>query len=97
MGALAFLVFAVLWLSTQDWFDLVPRRVRRRAAAVGGVVLLIACLAVPTAFKTGFTRFIGYATEKVTARVEHVLRDTLTPETVPSSPSDSGGFPADAG
>jgi 4-amino-4-deoxy-L-arabinose transferase-like glycosyltransferase len=29
LSLLAFAVFAALWLSTQDWFDLLPRRAMR--------------------------------------------------------------------
>lgn len=90
LGALAFLVFGVLWLSSQDWFDLLPRRAVRRIAAAGTIALFIAVYAAPTAFQAGFQRFVDHAAAKATKQVQDGLRevaDRTVGEPAPPEPA----------
>jgi len=77
LSLLAFAVFAALWLSTQDWFDLLPRRTTRAFAAGCTGLLAVTCYAAPSAFQAGFTRFVNGAAEAANQRIQNVLRDVL--------------------
>lgn len=92
LGAMAFLVFGALWLSTQPWFDLLPRRTTRRISAVALGVLLVTAYAAPNALQVGVSRWIDYATAKAVAKYEGFVRDAFDelgsrPPAVPAPPT----------
>lgn len=100
IGALAFAVFAVLWLSTQPWFDILPRRVTRRIGLVGVLILAGTAWLVPSAFQEGTQRYIDSVTSRVQSMymtfMEGVLDGigpTLSPSAVPVSPAPVPGAP----
>jgi hypothetical protein len=89
LSLLAFLVFAALWLSTQDWFDLLPRRATRAFAGGCTALLAVTCYAAPSAFQAGFTRFVNRAAEAANERIQNVLRDVFDATTPSPAPLPS--------
>jgi hypothetical protein len=97
LALLALGVFGVLWLFTQDWFDLLPRKVTRWHVAGGGaIVLAVACYAAPTAFQSGFERYVGHATEQLTERLRAVFDNLPTGVPASSSPAPTPASPSPA-
>ena len=100
LTTLAFLVFGVLWLAGQDWFDLLPRRISRGVAGAGAVLLAVTCYTAPSAFNAGFTRFVNgvaaAANEQTQALVSRVLHqmDAPQPPTPAPRPSRPSSAPA---
>jgi hypothetical protein len=84
-------VFSVFWLSSQDWFDVLPRRVRRRIGTVSVLVLLSTWAIVPSVFQEGLARFVTYAASQTQAKVQDILTDVYLslPPTPPPSPAIS--------
>jgi hypothetical protein len=91
LGLLAFLVFSVFWLSSQDWFDVLPRRITRRVGYAGVVILAVATYFAPTALQSGLQRWTGYAVaeaqEKYRKIVDGVVRSITESGPAPISPS----------
>lgn len=77
LAVLAFLVFGVLWLSGQAWFDLLPRRTTRRIGGAGLVILAFAAYAAPTAFQDGVQQLIDRAARQANERSQDILRAVL--------------------
>lgn len=90
VAVLAFLVFGVLWLSSQTWFDLLPPRVTRRIGGAGLVVLAVAAYAAPTAFQDGVQRFVDRAAKQANERMQDIFRsvfDDVLPQPPKISPA----------
>jgi hypothetical protein len=93
LGALALLVFGVFWLSTQPWFDLLPRRVTRRIGYGGLVILTGAAFLAPTALQAGLERWMDYATAKAQERytdfIDGAFDHLYTPQPPTPAPAPS--------
>jgi hypothetical protein len=88
VAVLASLVFGVLWLSSQTWFDLLPRRATRGIGIAGLVVLAAVAYAAPTAFQDGVQRFVDRAAKQANERVQDMLRSAFD-DVVPQPPEVS--------
>jgi hypothetical protein len=94
-GLLTFAVFGLLWVASQDWFDLLPRRVARRVSGGAFVVLVGTCWLAPSAFQSGFHRFTDYLSSKIAAQLQDAFRrvvdmPTSTPPASPVSTPQTG-------
>lgn len=92
LSLLAFLVFGVLWLSSQSWFDILPRRVTRRIGYAGLAVLAGTVYFAPSAFQSGVERWIDYAVDRVQEKYADVMTawlDDIGPKSPEPSPVPS--------
>lgn len=90
LATLAFGVFGVFWLSSQPWFDVLPRGMTRRIGYIGLAILLVALYAAPHAFQAGLTRFAEHAAAKAQRTYESFMGDVLdrlVPADLGASPS----------
>ena len=90
LGFLGAVVFGLLWLAHQDWFDFLPRSVTRTATKATAAVLVVTCLFAPSAFRAGFLRFTDYLATSIAHRMQQVFdRIGSTLPTAPPSPAPS--------
>jgi len=72
---LAFMVFAGLWLLSQDWIDALPKRLARGIGSFVAVTLLGTLYLTPGAYEAGTTRFANYVVDKIRNQLDNVPRD----------------------
>jgi len=86
-------VFGVVWLTSQDWFEFLPRRVTRRISTVSLLILVSTWALASSAFQEGLSRFVAYAVTQAQGRMQDVFDDIYDP-TTPPSPTPLAPSPA---
>lgn len=88
LSAMAFVVFGLFWLSTQDWFEMLPRAITRLIGGLAAVVLVGTSWLVPSAFKAGLHRFVNYTSDQMTEKLQDLVHEIFDPLTTgtPTSP-----------
>jgi len=87
----AFITFGLVWLSSQQWMDWLPRRWTRGLATVSAVVLASLALMVPDGFQLGIQRYATYIERQTQAKLQALL-DALT-QTYRQPVTDTGPAP----
>ena len=89
LGVLAVAVFGVFWLGSEDWFDLLPRRITRRVGTVLLAVLLTVSVLAPSAFRQGVNRYAAWSATRYQQVIDRLLRQVETRRPVTPAPSGS--------
>lgn len=87
LGVLLVAVVGVFWLSTQPWFDLLPRGATRGFSMAAALLLLVTAYAAPSvlqeAFQTTVERRAADA-QRIFQRLMEPIIEDLVPEPSPT-------------